>query len=463
MKLKWFYKGIRVRECYRELVPKIAGGVILLPLIACLLLTGWNISFRYEISGLLKAVGVGGICSIVLAFLLLKMGIWHHIYYIQKLCRMNFDAVYYNLEGEEIDGMIVNSRKDMTYFPKMYYRYKHGQMKIAIKLDGSRYHEKFMEMGDQLAEMFDMEVIRAKQKYWYMVYVLEDIEESRLYVEKGRKSASKGKIELMKGLFWTFDSAPHALITGITGGGKTWFLQYIINSLKSMGAVVKIIDPKRSDLYRLRHILGEEQVAYAVGKVMQMFRELMQEMDKRYEALDSASFGADYKTIGLPPIFLVFDEFIAFSESIDKPEDAKKLMSYLTRIVLEGRQAGIQLIFATQRADAKYLTGSIRDNLGLRVSLGALEKSGYRMTFGDVDRKFRKFGAGHGYIWIDGTTDTVREFYSPHFGVSYDPVEHLREIVGRKAASPCELRSSSSGSVMKGEAAFLQSEDGGRA
>jgi len=63
-----------------------------------------------------------------------------------------------------------------------------------------------------------------------------------------------------------------------------------------MGAVVKIVDPKRSDLYGLRRILGESNVAYASGRVMQIFREAVKEMEERYARMDGLPFGSDYET-----------------------------------------------------------------------------------------------------------------------------------------------------------------------
>lgn len=452
LKIKWFYKGIRVRSYYREILWKVAVGIVLFPTIISMLLIGWNIGFRYRMNDLIRIVfisfGTGG----VLALLLYWLGIWHHIYNIQKLCQMAWDSVLYNLEGEKVNGKIVSYRKDMTYFPRIYYRYKRGQMIVSIRLDGSKFHERFTRFSERLAEMLDMEVVSERRKYWYMVYTLEDVAEERLHLGKDETVCGRNEIPLMKNLYWNYKRAPHALITGNTGGGKTFLLEYLINSMKSMGAVVKIVDPKRSDLYGLRRILGESNVAYASGRVMQIFREAVKEMEERYARMDGLPFGSDYETLKLPPVFLIFDEFVAFIQKIEK-EDGKKLMSYLADIVLEGRQAGIYLIFATQRADAEYLPGAIRDNLGLRVALGGLEKAGYRMTFGDVERNFEKFEPGHGYVFVSGITDSVREFYSPLVSEEYDPVERLKDIM-KQTVSPGELRSSSSGSDKGGTVLF---------
>ena len=40
--------------------------------------------------------------------------------------------------------------------------------------------------------------------------------------------AENGGLRLMKNLVWEYDSLPHALICGGTGGGKTYFLLTII-------------------------------------------------------------------------------------------------------------------------------------------------------------------------------------------------------------------------------------------
>ena len=59
---------------------------------------------------------------------------------------------------------------------------------------------------------------------------------------------------------------------------------------------------------------------------------------------------------------------------------------YLINIIMKGRQAGIYVLTA-QRPDADVIKGNVRDQLGLRVSLGNLSNDGYRMTFGQTDKR----------------------------------------------------------------------------
>lgn len=206
---------------------------------------------------------------------------------------------------------------------------------------------------------------------------------------------------------------------------------YLFRYLLNNGADIWIIDPKRADFYSFRKVLGDDRVASEAGGVLPMLRKIKQLMEDRYIYMSGKKeyeIGADYRTFFFHPVFLIFDEFIAFIDSL-KREDKEKAMDILRQITLKGRQSGVFLILATQRADAAYLTGALRDNLGLRVSLGSLEKEGYRMTFGTTDKELEKKSAGYGYIWIDGVTTTVREFAAPYIPKEFRFYEDVKRIV----------------------------------
>ena len=53
-----------------------------------------------------------------------------------------------------------------------------------------------------------------------------------------------GKMRLMQNTDWEFDSLPHMLIAGGTGGGKTYFILTLIRALLQTNAVLYILDPK---------------------------------------------------------------------------------------------------------------------------------------------------------------------------------------------------------------------------
>lgn len=100
--------------------------------------------------------------------------------------------------------------------------------------------------------------------------------------------------------------------------------------------------------------------------------------------------GENYAYLGLPPCFLIFDEYVAFFEMLGTKESVG-LLSQLKKIVMLGRQAGYFLIVACQRPDAKYFSDGIRDNFNFRVGLGRISELGYGMLFGsDVKKQFSR-------------------------------------------------------------------------
>ena len=459
MKIKWFYKGIRIHKWNRYILWNTGLILVIAPVLAMI---GFNLLSagikEYNWLLLVKNVGLGLLISGSLIFLLLPL--LRRLYDMQKLCQMIYSALYFGTkrqEGEQIDS----SQEALAYFPAVYYRrLKEKRVQVCIKLDGNKHHLDFMRMENILGHMFDMQCVEKCRRLWYVIYVFEDIVPKRIWMGKGVIEYSDNQIPIMKGLNWNFDAAPHALVTGGVGGGKTFFLLYLIRSLLAMGADIKIIDPKRSDLYGLRSILGDSEVVYAPGGVIPILRECVKEMDRRYEQMgEKGKFGALYKEYGITPCFIVFDEFVAFAESLQDKKDSRSVHDCLMQIILKGRQAGMYLIMATQRADAEYLDGAIRDNLGLRVSLGVLEREGYRMTFGAVDMDFEKFESGHGYIYINGTTRSVREFYSPQLGEGYDPYNDLRVIM-QGHGSGALLRSASRSDKEPGTCGSEASEEG---
>src|SRR5699024_27953 len=135
----------------------------------------------------------------------------------------------------------------------------------------------------------------------------------------------------------------------------------------------------------------------------------------RYELLRNSSefeLGYDYTHFGLKPHFLVIDEWSAYYASLEQSKK-KEAMKYLNQIALMGRQCGVFLLMGTQRPDTKYVDGAIRDNFGLRVTLGKVSRAGYKMIYENTLKSlFNKPIRGRGYI--DPGTEQVREFYSPY-------------------------------------------------
>jgi len=175
------------------------------------------------------------------------------------------------------------------------------------------------------------------------------------------------------------DNAPHTLIAGTTGSGKSVLMQNIILAIACTNtpaeARIVLIDPKRGVDYfafdRLPHLDGgliDDQTT-AVAKL----NDLVAEMDRRYSVLRQNRVGDIYKlnakpdaTERLPFLWVIHDEF---AEWMMTDEYRDTVTNTVNRLGIMARAAGIFLFFAAQRPDADVMPMQLRTNLGNRLVL----------------------------------------------------------------------------------------------
>lgn len=313
-------------------------------------------------------------------------------------------------------------------FPKAYYRAK-KDVDVFTFATGNQFHGQVINLGKTLSEMYLADLTKINWEMGFISYeFLSNNLSKRISFEK--VSASDGKITLMNGVVWEYDKLPHMLITGGTGGGKTYFIYALLYALVQEGRV-HIADPKMADLAEFANFKAfKGLVVHDKADILEMVKEAVELMDKRYiymKQQDNYTVGKNYRYYGMEPEFIIIDELSAFVSVLSSMEDMQ-FQDTLTPLVLKARQAGVYFIGATQRPDANTLPGQIRDNLLCRVSLGRLSPIGYEMTFPDSkDKAFvNKDVIGRGYIDI-GTGIPI-EFYSPLVNKKFDFVEHFKNI-----------------------------------
>ena len=186
--------------------------------------------------------------------------------------------------------------------------------------------------------------------------------------------------------------APHLLVAGATGQGKSVGLNAILTSLlyKKHPAELKIVlvDPKMVEfsIYRTidKHFLAalpeeaETPIITDTSKVIRTLQSLCVEMDARYELLMKAGERniKDYnkKFIArklnpenghkfMPYIVVVIDEYgdliMTAGKEIELP---------IARIAQKARAVGIHMIIATQRPTTNIITGTIKANFPARIA-----------------------------------------------------------------------------------------------
>ena len=221
---------------------------------------------------------------------------------------------------------------------------------------------------------------------------MESILSSRTYQESTMElPCALGKTITNEVFMIDLAKAPHLLVAGATGMGKSVGLNAIVTSLlyKKHPSELKIVmvDPKKVEFsiyspienHFLAKLEGEDDAIITdVSKVVQTLKSLCQLMDTRYDLLKKArvrnikEYNAKFRRRELNPenghefmpyIVVIIDEFgdliMTAGKEIELP---------ICRIAQLARAVGIHMIIATQRPTTSIITGTIKANFPARIA-----------------------------------------------------------------------------------------------
>lgn len=328
-----------------------------------------------------------------------------------------------NLEGKEVR----KERDVLVYAPNVFYFFDNRSLTIMFRLDGHKLSKNYDKLGDLLASMFILSLEKEEVKKGYAVYIFRRNVIERENVSNILDVVSDNKIRLSESYIWNFRTCPHGLVSGVTGSGKTYLFAYFIIMFIKLKATFKIVDPKRADLYYLEKYFGDSVVCKK-NQALRLLRESCELIDTRMSGFRSRSdyaFGKDYYDYNIRPYFIVFDEAAAFVAMLDN-KLKEEFDEYIAKIILEGRQAGVFVIFAMQRADTEFIKGAFRDQLGLRIALGAMSNDGYKMVFGKLERNLVLENPDAGFI-KDLKMVEPHEFFTPYLDVDF--ISELEDLI----------------------------------
>lgn len=168
--------------------------------------------------------------------------------------------------------------------------------------------------------------------------------------------------ETVNGTMRTYDlrKAPHMLVAGASGSGKSVFLHSIIKQLMATPRVdLHLFDPKLVEFVEYEGKVKDYQTdAQAIAKALDA---LVKEMNDRYEKLRSKGV----KNIDATQMryqIIIIDEFADIKGRFG-------ISDSIQNIAQKGRAAGVHIILATQRASVKIVDGDIKINFPVKVAL----------------------------------------------------------------------------------------------
>ena len=212
-------------------------------------------------------------------------------------------------------------------------------------------------------------------------------------------------------VLWNPDTAPHLLVAGATGSGKSNAIEHFILSLcvdKTPWRFV-LVDLKGVTFGPLAGSGRVTDVAIDPASATAVLERVVGEVYRRRDLLLGAQV-SHWRQVAafLPsPIVVVVDEVTELLTAGVPSEEARErrarletLRTMLATVARLGRFVGVHLVLGMQRPDAAVLGGGeLRDNMSVRLALGAMSADGLAMMFGSSARHLSMPSEpGHGYI-----------------------------------------------------------------
>jgi len=234
------------------------------------------------------------------------------------------------------------------------------------------------------------------------------IESAAFQKDGGRLPLPLGRNTAGAGVVMDLTRAPHMLIAGSTGSGKSVCINTIITGLlmrygpESLRFVM--VDPKMVELpgyNNIPHMIGK--VITEMDQVMGALTWLLLEMDDRYQAFKAVGVRnvEAYNALSgkkpkkgedpinpYPYIVLVIDELADLMMT-----SADDIERQLCRLAQMARATGIHLIIATQRPSTDVVTGLIKANFPTRIAFSVTSQIDSRVILDTVGAE-RLLGRG---------------------------------------------------------------------
>lgn len=185
-------------------------------------------------------------------------------------------------------------------------------------------------------------------------------------------------------------NAPHILIGGTTGSGKSVLLNGIICDLiesKAKQIGLYLIDPKRVELYPYSKTDICECYTEEADDVPAILNRAIAIINDRYEAMRTEGV----KDYAGKNIYIVIDELADLMIS----ENAREIKSRLQKILQIGRAAGVHIIAATQAPNREVIPASLVLNFTDRIALRCLSSIESRQLINVAGaEKIKGYGKG---------------------------------------------------------------------
>ena len=338
---------------------------------------------------------------------------------------------YMVISNKFYESQVINGKEKIINYIPLQYQETEQDVRVACLKYGGKYDSKANQLGSLLSSSVSLELEEMIEYTNSVMYIFPKSAEKRLTWEDTLQT-TEITISADKNCCWRLGAPPHVLIAGSTKSGKTVMIENLVAQYLTLGAEIKLLDPKNGDLSWLVGKKLEDRLSYKVVynspfQIAGALREAVEEMNRRFQVMaDNPDIyvykgkvlsWADVK--GNFPLVVVLDEGIAFKTEAETSKEGKKAyeeaMSNLGSLLVKSRQASIEVIVGLQRASSDFIPTYMRQNFGVALLLGATtaDSDSCRMMFSSQDIDYKTCGIGEGYCQIDGLLPTPKFVETP--------------------------------------------------
>ena len=234
-----------------------------------------------------------------------------------------------------------------------------------------------------------------------------------------------GKLQNGSCGYYRLDKAPHMLVAGSTGSGKSVFLHNVICGILSHNpneVEFFIIDPKRGAEFGRYEKLQNVHLFKDAEAGVKILEWMTRKMETRYHQME------EMNTNQCPfhRIVIVIDELADLMLTA-----GKMVERYISRIAAMGRACGIHLVVATQTPRANIITGLIKANIPVRVGLRVTSKRESNIIFDISDMGAEALtNKGELIFYADGQRYRAQGAF-----ISNDRIDKVIELTAQRLAT----------------------------
>ncbi|WP_253182644.1 hypothetical protein [Streptococcus suis] len=179
------------------------------------------------------------------------ISIFGFIFHFWKKCQqaylngINYNLQYMIVSNKFYESQVINGIEQITNHLVLKYRETEQNIEIYAMKYGDKYNDLASKIGSLLSSSLSLDLGEMTETIKQVTYIFPKYAENRLTWEDTLKTTN---LTISEKVGWQFGSPPHALLAGSTKSGKTVMLENLVAQYLTLGAEIKLLDPKKGEL-----------------------------------------------------------------------------------------------------------------------------------------------------------------------------------------------------------------------